>query len=69
MIPYIHNKTGNRYRLLAFGTDCTNSRNGTPVAVYCPDDNEHSIYVRDLAEFREKFTEAIAAEPATEKEE
>jgi hypothetical protein len=50
-----HRKTGKMYRHLAHGTDCTNSRDGTSVVVYCPDDNEHTIYVRDTAEFHEKF--------------
>ena len=57
MIWYTHNKTGKRYRLLAAATDCTNSRDGLPVVVYCPDDNEHTIYVRELVEFEAKFTE------------
>lgn len=56
MIYYRHNKTGNRYRLLACGIDSTNERDGLPVVVYCPDDDEHSIYVRELREFEAKFT-------------
>lgn len=67
MIPYTHNKTGNRYLLLAFGTDCTNSRDGTPVVIYCPEDDQNTICVREMAEFEAKFTPAT--EPATEKEE
>ncbi|MDT3668996.1 MAG: hypothetical protein ROZ37_01535 [Aromatoleum sp.] len=52
---YRHLKTGKVYRLLAFGTDCTNARSGTTVAIYCPDDNEHTIYVRELDEFEARF--------------
>ena len=53
--PVIHKKSGNRYLLIAGGVDCTNERDGTPVAIYCPDDNQHTIYVRDMVEFNEKF--------------
>ena len=62
MIQYTHNKTGTRYRLLALGTDCTNSRDGTPVAIYCRDDNEHTIFVRELEEFYSKFSPADICE-------
>jgi hypothetical protein len=55
-MKYKHNKTGNIYRLLAYATDCTNSRDGTGVIVYCPDDNEHDVFVRDAEEFEHKFT-------------
>lgn len=51
-----HNKTGNIYRHLAYATDCTNCRDGTGVVVYCKDDNEHDIFVRDAKEFEQKFT-------------
>ena len=50
-----HKKTGNIYRKLANGIDCTNSRDGTEIVVYCPDDNEHTIYVREIAEFHAGF--------------
>jgi len=55
-MKYKHNKTGNIYRHLAYGIDCTNSRNGTPVIVYCPDDSEHTIYTREAKEFNQKFS-------------
>ena len=55
MLKYRSKKTGKIYRLLAAGTDCTNSRCGIGVAVYCPDDNEHTIFVRERSEFEEKF--------------
>lgn len=48
-------KTGNIYRLLAYGIDSTNERDGLKVIIYCPDDNEHSIYVREEEEFFSKF--------------
>ena len=52
---YRNKKNGNTYRMLARGIDTTNGRNGTLVVVYCPDDNSHSIYVRDESEFFQKF--------------
>ena len=48
-------KTGNIYRLLAFAIDSTNQRDGLKVVVYCPDNNEHSIFVREEKEFFNKF--------------
>ena len=63
-----HKKTGKMYRHLAHGTDCTNSRDGTGVVVYCPDDNEHSIFVREVWEFHEKFESIIGeVEPSNVK--
>lgn len=56
MIPFSHNKTGKTYLLLAHGTDATNSRNGTSVVVYCPDDDGNTIFVRDADEFHAKFS-------------
>jgi len=50
-------KTEKNYVVLACGIDCTNSRDGMPVAVYSPEDNPHMIFVRDLEEFKEKFEE------------
>jgi len=52
---YRHIKTGKIYRWLAAGVDCTNSRDGTAVAIYCPADDEHTIYVRARGEFDVKF--------------
>lgn len=54
-MKYIHKKTGNIYRLLAFATDCTNIRDGENVIVYRLEDNAHDIYVRNAKEFNEKF--------------
>jgi hypothetical protein len=48
-------KTGGKYRYLAIGVDCTNLRDGTPVVIYCPDDKENTIFVREEKEFHEKF--------------
>lgn len=50
-------KNGKTYRYLAVGIDCTNSRDGTMVVIYCPDDDDHSVYVREYGEFYEKFEE------------
>lgn len=55
MMLYRHLKTGALYRLLAFATDCTNALHGRTMAIYCPDDNEHTIYVRELEEFETRF--------------
>lgn len=57
-----HNKTGNIYRHLAYAIDCTNSRDGTEVVVYCRDDDEHDIFVREFKEFEKKFT-LITSDP------
>ena len=51
-----NNKSGEIYRHLAYATDCTNSRDGMGVVVYCKDDNEHDIFVRESEEFEQKFT-------------
>ncbi|NOT12199.1 MAG: hypothetical protein HOP23_10280 [Methylococcaceae bacterium] len=53
---FTHDKTGKIYRLLAHGIDCTNSRDGTGIVIYCTDDNEHTIFVRETKEFHDKFT-------------
>ena len=47
---YKNKKTGKIYKLLAYAIDATNKRDGLPVIVYCPDDNGHSIYVREEKE-------------------
>jgi len=52
---YRNLKTGYIYRHLACGIDCTNVRDGLPVIIYCPDDNEHTIFVREAREFYSKF--------------
>jgi hypothetical protein len=56
MSMYYRNiKTGNIYRHLAIAVDATNERDGLLVVVYCPDDDEHTIYVREQEEFYTKF--------------
>lgn len=52
---YKNKKNRKLYKLIALGTDTTNCRDGTSVVVYCPCDNEQSIYIRDKIEFDEKF--------------
>lgn len=52
---YRHVKTGNLYRLLAEGIDCTNDRDGTPVTIYCPEGDERTLYIRASVEFAAKF--------------
>lgn len=52
---YKHKKSGNLYEVLAMGVDCTNSRDGTSVVIYCPIDNEDSVYVREESEFKTNF--------------
>ena len=56
MTRWSNNKTGKVYRWLAAGIDSTNARDGTPVVVYCPDDDERTIYVREQSEFESKFS-------------
>lgn len=56
--PYLHNKTGRRYTVLAIGTDCTNSRDGVAVMIYAPNDCPFSVCVREVAEFEAKFSPA-----------
>lgn len=46
---YRHMKTGTAYRLLAHGCDTSDGRGDRPVAIYCPADDEHTIYVRALS--------------------
>jgi hypothetical protein len=54
-MTYKNKKTGNLYRYLAMAVNATNTNDGELMVVYCPCDNEHSIYVRNEAEFYEKF--------------
>lgn len=53
---YLNKKHNTLYLLVDWGIDCTNSRNGTPVAIYHPLDNPSSIYISDSVEFLAKFT-------------
>lgn len=54
MIRYRHKKTGHIYLHLAVATDATSDQ-WRVVVVYCPDDNEYSIYVREQGEFEAEF--------------
>jgi hypothetical protein len=55
-VIYTNNKTGKRYQLLAQGVDCTNSRDGTPVAIYSPEIDKTQIFAREEKEFFAKFS-------------
>ncbi len=55
-----YKKTGKIYRQLAIAVDVTEARDGLLVVVYCPDDNEHLIYVREQTEFELKFEPVLA---------
>jgi len=50
-------ETGDIYRYLAHGICKTDAYGGAPLVIYCPDDNENTIYVRDEKEFFDKFKE------------
>jgi len=52
-----NNKNQNLYKILHHATDCTNSRDGTKMVVYCPVDRLEQVFVRDEAEFMVKFTQ------------
>lgn len=65
-LPVTHKKTGNPYLLLGVQSDCTNARDGTPVALYVRAETPNALpYPRDLAEFWEKFEPAWAVRPVT----
>ena len=51
---YKNKKSGKLYKQIAIGEDTTNWRDVISV-VYCPCDNEQSIYIRDEMEFYEEF--------------
>lgn len=53
---YRHKKSGAFYEKLSEVIDVTNSRNGTRAVVYCRvDSSSVPQFVRELAEFEEKF--------------
>lgn len=65
---YRNKKHKSNYLVLAWGTDCTNVRDGTPVVIYIPDGFWARLgvmvfrswfgpwfYVRTSAEFNKKF--------------
>lgn len=53
---YRHNKTGRLYSLIARAIDATNDRGGIGAVVYRNADRELPVFVREEAEFDEKFT-------------
>lgn len=50
-------KTGRIYILMHCSIDCTNSRDGTHVVIYCDELDQENVYVRDRGEFFDKFEE------------
>lgn len=54
--PYRHKKSGRIYFYVCASLDCTNSRDGTPVAIYRLGSQ---VFVREMVEFLEKFEEVI----------
>jgi hypothetical protein len=52
-MTYKNIKTGNLYRYLAMASNASND--GKLMVVYCPCNNEHSIYVRNEDEFYEMY--------------
>ena len=64
VLRYRHKKTGNVYCRIAAGIDCTNARNGTRVVIYCPENDERTIYVRELTEFCARFDEIVEHDTA-----
>ena len=52
---YIKKKKKKVYRKLTMAVDTTNSRDGTLLVVYCPEDDENTIFVREANEFDNKF--------------
>ena len=54
---YRHKKSGRFYYVIGDGVDCTNTRDGTRVVIYIPEVGR-AYYVRELAEFLNKFEPA-----------
>jgi len=59
-MQFIHKKTGKRYWVInAQAKDCTNTRDGLAVVVYCRSDERdipsNDWFVREASEFFEKF--------------
>lgn len=55
---YLNKKTGYVYRVLGVATDATNARDGNTVVIYerYAADYSMEFFVRDLDEFKVKFT-------------
>ena len=60
---YRHKKTGNLYRHLAVAVEKSQGRDGMPYVVYCPDDDEHTIYIREQSEMEIHFDIARTPSP------
>ena len=56
---YQNIKNKNLYRILYEAEDCTNSRSGEKVIVYCSLDIPSKVCVREEKEFYIKFTEYV----------
>ena len=52
-----NNKTKALYNVISTAVDCTNSRDGLDVIIYQEVYNPLVVYVREMKEFYEKFTE------------
>ena len=55
---YLNKKTGNIYRVIGVAQDATNIREGNAVVIYERYSADYSteLFVRDLDEFKVKFT-------------
>lgn len=65
---YRNKHNGALYRHLAIATDKSHMRNGQLVVIYCPIDNEHTIYAWEHDEFIEKFEPVIEKQTMHEDE-
>jgi hypothetical protein len=52
---WVNNKNGEFYEIICIATEATNSREGTSSVVY---KKRKDFFVRDIAEFLEKFTQS-----------
>jgi hypothetical protein len=52
-MKYRNKKTNKIYRHLAIGEDLTPGRENTLVIIYCPDDEEHTVFVCEQERFDE----------------
>jgi len=57
---FIHNKTGNKYEVMAYVINCTNAQDGQTMALYGRyDDDGLQAFVREISEFDAEFTEVV----------
>ena len=52
---YMNKKNKHVYCILSKAIDCTNQRDGTSVIIYYPEEDAHTLYVREEKEFEVKF--------------